>query len=500
MKLTAIIILSACLTASVNGYCQKVTISEKNASLEKVFKEIKKQTGYVFFYDVNIFDGAKPVAIQVKDVAIEQALKEILQDQLLDFSIENKTIAIVKKEPSIINEQTPLPPPPIIVRGHVVNEVGEPVRATVTVKGAGKGATSTNDNGEFAMVVKDLQGSLVFSAVGIEILEIKLDGRTELTVNVKTKVSVLDEVHMIAYGTTTRRLSTGSISKIKGEDMRKQPVENPMLALGGRVPGLQITQINGMAGGAVSITVRGRNSLGAGTEPLYIIDGVPFAHTQTSVSFSNGVIAQTLGGLANATNGTSPFVTLNAADIESIEVLKDADATAIYGSRGSNGVVLITTRKVKTNRTSVDASFYTGWGRPTIMPEMLNTQQYVAMRKEAFKNDGIVPTASNATDLMVWDTTRYNDWAKILMGETARSYDAQVHFSGGNEQTRFSLSTGYHRETPVFYGNMFDDRIHVRANVTHHSIDKKFSLTLSTGYNIDNNNINTTDMGLLLTL
>jgi TonB-linked SusC/RagA family outer membrane protein len=499
MKLTAIIIFSACLTASVNGYGQKVTISEKNASLEKIFKEIKKQTGYVFFYDVNIFDGAKPVTIQVKDVAVEQVLKEILQDQLLDYSIENKTIAIVKKDPSTIKEQTPLPPQPIRVRGRVVNEVGEPVRATVIVKGGGKAATSTNDNGEFVIMVGDFRGSLIISAVGIELLEIKLDGRTELTVNVKTKASVLDEVQMMAYGTTTRRFNTGSISKIKGEDIRKQPVENPMLALGGRAPGLQITQVNGMAGGAVSISVRGKNSLGAGSEPLYIIDGVPFAHSLLNVSFANGVTAQTLGGLASATNGTSPFVLLNAADIESIEVLKDADATAIYGSRGSNGVLLITTRKAKTNKTSVDASFYTGWGRPTIMPEMLNTQQYVAMRKEAFKNDGIVPTTSNATDLMVWDTTRNNDWAKILMGETARSYDAQLRFSGGNEQTRFSLSTGYHRETSIFYGNMFDDRIHIRANMTHHSIDNKFSLTISTGYNIDNNNITTTNIGELLT-
>src|SRR6187549_2102228 len=145
MKLTAIIILSACLTASVNGYGQKVTISEKNASLEKVFKEIKKQTGYVFFYDVSIFDGAKPVTLKVKDVAIEQVLKEILQDQLLDYSIENKTIAIVKKDPSIIKEQTPLPPQSITVRGRVVNDVGEPVRATVTINSTGA-ATSTNDN------------------------------------------------------------------------------------------------------------------------------------------------------------------------------------------------------------------------------------------------------------------------------------------------------------------------------------------------------------------
>ena len=190
-----------------------------------------------------------------------------------------------------------MPPPPITVRGRIINDAGEPVQATVTVKGTGKAATSTNDNGEFAIVVGDLQDSLIISAVGIEILEIKLNGRTELTVNVKTKVSVLDEVQMIAYGTTTRRLSTSSISKIKGEDIRKQPVENPMLALGGRAPGLQITQVNGMAGGAVSISIRGRNSLGAGSEPLYIIDGVPFAHSLSNVLFANGVTAQTLGGL-----------------------------------------------------------------------------------------------------------------------------------------------------------------------------------------------------------
>src|SRR5687767_3685536 len=137
MKLTAIIILSACLTMSANGYCQKVTISEKNASLEKVLLEIKKQTGYVFFYDVNIFDGAKPVTIQVKDVAIEQVLKEMLQDQPLDYIIDDKTISIVKKDPSILKE-TPLPPPPITVSGRIVDDAGEPVSATVSIKGTGK--------------------------------------------------------------------------------------------------------------------------------------------------------------------------------------------------------------------------------------------------------------------------------------------------------------------------------------------------------------------------
>src|SRR5678815_3303848 len=198
---------------------------------------------------------------------------------------------------------------------------------------------------------------------------------------------------MIAYGTTTGRLSTSSISKIKGDDIRKQPVENPMLALGGRVPGLQITQVNGMAGGAVSITVRGRNSLDAGSEPLYIIDGVPFAHSLSNVVFANGVAAQTLGGLANATNGTSPFVTLNAADIESIEVLKDADATAIYGSRGSNGVVLITTKKGVAGKFKVDANLRIGGGNPASKMELMKTPQFREMVREAYTNDGIPITS-----------------------------------------------------------------------------------------------------------
>src|SRR5688572_30832620 len=146
MKLTSIIILSACITISAKGYSQKVSISEKNASLEKVINVIKKQTSYNFFYDPRIFDGAKPVTIQAKDLTIEQVLKEVLQNQHLDYFIEGKTITIVKKDPSILKEQTPLPPPPITVRGRVINDAGEPV-ANATVKGTGKVSTSTNDNG-----------------------------------------------------------------------------------------------------------------------------------------------------------------------------------------------------------------------------------------------------------------------------------------------------------------------------------------------------------------
>ncbi len=507
MKFTAVLLLAATLQVSAKTAAgQNVTYIAKNEVLEKVFTAIKQQTGYVFFYKLPDLQGAKPVTVELKDQPVKDALQIILKDQPLSFLMEGNTVFITpKKAESAVTRASntgvyTTDPGSLLVdlHGVVRDESGKPSAGiTISIKG-GKAIGATNDNGEFTLTGVGNNAILVFSGVSIESFEIKVSGKTTLYLTAKSKVSLLDEVQMIAYGTTTRRLTTSSIAKIKGDDIRKQPVEDPMLALGGRLPGLQITQTSGISGGAVSVVVRGKGSLGAQSDPLYIIDGVPFAHSLTSVLFSNGVSAQTLGGLTNASTFTSPFVNLNAADIESIEILKDADATAIYGSRGSNGVVLITTRKAKSSKTSVDANFYSGWGRPTAMPKMLNTRQYIAMRREAFNNDGIVPTASNATDLMVWDTTRYTDWGKFLAGKTARNFDGQVRLSGGSEQTQFSLSTGFHRETPIFYGNMYDNRVNVRANLVHHSIDKKFSLTLNTGYSVDDNNINTTDMGQLL--
>jgi len=480
---------------------RKVTLSVKKEELKAILKSLEKQAGVTFTYTPNVIRNKKKITLALNDARLEEVLSQLFSPSIKFTAVDEEEVVVLSvSQPNAMSEIMAEASTLVPIKGVLNDESGKPLAGvSIRIKG-GEIIGMTNDKGEFALTGVEDGAILVFSALSIETFEIKLNGNSELTLIAKTKVSALDEVQIIAYGTTTGRLTTSSISKIRGEDIRKQPVENLMLALSGRLPGLQITQTSGIAGGAVSVTVRGKSSLGAGTEPLYIIDGVPFAQSLTSVLFSNGITAQTLGGLVSATTGTSPFVNLNSSDIESIEVLKDADATAIYGSRGANGVILITTRKAKASKLSVDVSFYSGWGRPTRMPEFLNTRQYVAMRKEAFKNDGILPTAANASDLMVWDTTRYINWAGFLMGETARSNDAQVRLSGGNQQTQFSLSTGFHRETPIFYGNMFDNRINIRASLGHHSIDNKFSLTLNTGYSVDNNNINTTDMGQLQTI
>ncbi|MBV8252063.1 MAG: SusC/RagA family TonB-linked outer membrane protein [Chitinophaga sp.] len=501
MKLTMVLLTTGLLHVYANGVSQNISFSGKNVPLETVFAAVKQQTGYVFMYTEALLRESHPVTANEKEVSLEKFLADIFQPQPLQYSIKGKSIFVYAKPLDVLTAVINNVTQPIT--GHITGTDGQPLPgASVTVKG-GKQAGVTNADGAFTIAV-NAGDVLVISFIGYEKKEYTVTAAMiksgNLVIPLSRATSVLDDIQIIAYGATTKRLTTGSIAKLKGEDIRKQPVESPLLALSGRLPGVQISQTSGLAGAPVSVTIRGKNTLGAGSDPLYVIDGVPFAHSLGSVTFASGISAQTMGGLMGASAGVSPFVTINPADIESIEVLKDADATAIYGSRGANGVVLITTRKAKAGKTSVDASYYTGWARPTRIAKMLNTQQYVAMRKEAFNNDGIIPTTSNATDLMVWDTTRYTDWGKLLLGKQARSNDAQVRVSGGSQQTQVSLAAGFHRETPIYYGNMPDNRANVHANMSHRSSDNKFSISFSGGFSSDKNNITTTDLMQFLTV
>ncbi|MNS15967.1 TonB-dependent Receptor Plug Domain protein [compost metagenome] len=491
MKLIFVILTVTILHASANSFGQSVSIRENNIALVNAINEIRKQTGYDFFYNDRLIDNAKKVDLNLKNVSIDEALKACFADQDLIYTIDDKIVTIKPKEVSIVNKiinYLAL----IEVKGLILDEKGQPLPgATVIAKGTSK-SVITDAEGRFILSA-DQGSTLVVIYVGYKKKEIQVQSNS-VTIQMVPDVANLDQVQVIAYGTTTRRLNTGTVAKIKGEDIRNQPVENPVLALSGRLPGVQITQASGNPGAPVSVIIRGKSSLGASSEPLYVIDGVPFAHALGNVTFATGTSAQTLGGLMSGTAGTSPFVNINPADIESMEVLKDADATAIYGSRGANGVVLITTRRAKAGKTTLDFSFNSGWSRPSRLPKMLNTQQYVAMRKEAFKNDGIVPTTANATDLMVWDTTRYTDWTKLLLDKTARSYDSQLRLSGGGQQTQFSLAAGYHRETPPYYGNMYDDRVNLHSNINHRSSDDKFSVSFNATYSTDKNNFVTSDI------
>ncbi|NCU06019.1 MAG: TonB-dependent receptor plug domain-containing protein, partial [Chitinophagaceae bacterium] len=341
----------------------------------------------------------------------------------------------------------------ITIKGNVINEEGNPVSAaTITIKGT-TNSTVANTKGEFTLLNTKPNDTLMVSAIGYQTAIESNNMRGLITVILKRKITELDETVIIAYGTTTKRYNTGNVATITTAQLATQPLSNPLAALHGRVPGLVVTQASGAPGSAIKIEIRGRTSLetsASGNDPLFIIDGIPF-------SPGNEVVSQLRSSANNprsaSQGGLSPFALINPADIESIDILKDADATAIYGSRGANGVVLITTKQAKPGRTSFTVNTFTGISRIATRVEMLNTQQYLQMRREAFANDGSTPTVANAPDLLLWDTTRYTNFVNNFVGNTATNSNIQLSLAGGNSNTRFLLGTGYNRETAVFPGS-----------------------------------------------
>jgi TonB-linked SusC/RagA family outer membrane protein len=322
--------------------------------------------------------------------------------------------------------------------------------------------------------------------VGYKTTNIKIGERANYAVLMNVAVDDLDKVQIQAYGKTNRRLATGNIATVTAEEIEKQPVMNPLQALQGRVPGLVVTQTSGYASAPFKVELRGRNNINdlLTSDPLYIVDGVPLTVSEVgnNSTYNSGSSGFWQNKVVPPARGQSPFFSINPDDIESIEVLKDADATAIYGSRGANGVLLITTKRGKAGKTKVDGSISQGIKTITRHWEMLNTQQYIEMRKEAFKNDNISMSNLNAFDLLVWDSTRYTDWQKYLWENNGRTTDAQAGISGGNNQITFRLGSGYTRTTDITTSNGADERFSLALNLGYKSINQRFGLAISNIY------------------
>jgi TonB-linked SusC/RagA family outer membrane protein len=444
---------------------QAISFSVEHESLEKVFLLIEKQSGYNFIYTSEAMSRAKPVTIQVRNETLSNVLRQCFKDQPLSYTTENRYV-IVKLKPADrpVSSQR-------LLRGKVLNENGMPLAGvSIYIKNSSL-ATGSDENGEF--IFQNAPDSLTMLITGAEIesQEIVISNQPFVLINVRTKIGVLDESVVIAYGKTSRRYSTGTVSSVKASEISKQPVSNPLTALAGRISGLQVSQISGVPGATHTVRLRGQNSIANGNDPLFIIDGVPFPSSTLNGPF---------GGPASVSS--SSFSNLNPSDIESIEVLKDADATAIYGSRGANGVILITTKKGVQGKTKFSANMYSGAGKITRKIDLLKTPEYISMRKEAFANDGVNPTNANAPDLLLWYTSRYTDWQDVLIGNTMHISDVNASLSGGNTQTQFLIGTGYHKETTVFPGEFAEEKISGSMSIVHRSIDGKFNLSLSNSY------------------
>jgi len=301
-------------------------------------------------------------------------------------------------------------------------------------------------------------------------------------------VNKIEEIVVNAgYYSVKDKERTGSIAKVTAKDIQNQPVNNVLSTVQGRMAGVNIIQNSGVPGSGFQVQIRGKNSLrNEGNNPLYIVDSVPIGGEVKTFGFTPAILP---------TGNINPLNSINPNDIESIEILKDADATAIYGSRGANGVILITTKKGKSGKLSVTLGTSYGISNVISRLKMMNTEQYLDMRRQAFSNSGISAYPATAYDINgTWDKNRYTDWSKTLIGNTAASSNTNIQLSAGSETTSFMISLGHNEQGTAFGENFKYTTNNISTNLSHRSTDKKLNVSISNMFSIQKNNVINSDI------
>ena len=498
----------ACLLFSARLLAQpprEITLSIKNAALDTVLAEIKKQAAVSFFYDKEIPGVAGKVSVHVKKADLSTVLNLCFKNTPISYTVVGNIVVLVIDNTKKNADGSPKSPdeaaPQNNVRGIVYGSKGVRLNgASVVIKRSRQG-TITKADGTFELRNLRAEDTLLVSFIGYASQEvpstvrIEFSGQwtsvvqTDFAVTLKETNNELDVVQVSAYGSqTTKRLAIGELSQVNAREIDRQPVSNPLLALKSIVTGVLVTPTSGYSNAPVKVEIRGRSSIDPTSisDPLYIIDGVPLIQANIGVlqnsSYRNGSTGLQQAGMSFS-GGQSPLANLNMNDIESITVLKDAAATAMYGSRAGNGVILITTKKGRPGQTDFTVSVNQMINHVIGHYDMLNTGQYLQMRTEALRNDGLTPSVATAPDLVLWDPKRNVDWQKTLW-KSARSTSVQASLSGGSELTTFRISSQYSKRNDVspLPDNNNNRSANVAFNVSHRSLDQKLTVDLATTY------------------
>ncbi|PWS33378.1 SusC/RagA family TonB-linked outer membrane protein [Pedobacter paludis] len=485
MKLTTFIMILALSQLSAKTLAQKINLQFSNTPVEKVLQQITRQTGTEFLYDSGELKNKK-ISVNLSGASLDEALGTMLTPLGLEYKIRDKNVVISRTEVSILDKIKNFFSD-IDVRGRIVDEAGRPLAGvTIKMKTNSRG-TISNANGEFSLKNVGENTLLVFSFLGRETIEMQAKEDVG-QISMILSDSRLDEVEVTAYGKTTQRLTTGNQITIGSKDLEKNPVTNVLMALQGRVPGLNIAQQSGFVNAGVRYQVQGSNSILNGNDPYVLVDGVPYFSTLQGNLLDVG----SSGTRANQANG-SPLSFLNPSDIESVTVLKDADATAIYGSKAANGAILITTKKGASGPLKVDFQFQHGRSAPARHLDLMNTAQYLEMRREALKNDGLSLRPVDYDINGVWDNTRYTDWQKELINNSASFTQANVTLSGGTNNVTYLIGTSFNRQTPSIKGDFNDKKASMHFNLNGTSKNQKFKFQFTGSYMDDVNRLPVTD-------
>lgn len=460
-----------------NSFSQeKINIdADKEVSVHQVFRIIKNQTKYRFLYPENLFENAPRVALKKGVIYLEQLLDQTLSSINLNFKLSKNNVIVINENNNV--QPTTKEQQAIRIKGNVTDETGQPLPgANIIEKGTANG-TQTDFDGKFSLDVADENSTLIISYLGFVTQEIDLNNQAELTVVLLEDTASLDEVVVIGYGTLSRSKVIGAVSSIGSDDIGELPVNGIDESIAGRVAGVQIVS-SGTPGGGSAINIRGIGTLTAGGSPLIVVDGYPL----------------TEGSDLNA---------INPNDIQSIDILKDAASTAIYGSRGANGVVLVTTKRAKSDKVSFDFNTYSGFQGVLNEPKFMDAYQFAEVIKEA-RDWGYVSADplnrsendDNATRLSQGAVSRHliptnfdkylagtpgltnNDWLDDLFRSgKIESYDLAVSGRSGN--TNWYVSGGYFNQEGLIVGSDFERYI-AKINLETKFSDKiKFGVNLS---------------------
>lgn len=450
MKLTAVILLSVSLQAWAEGYGQSVTVDVENVPISKVFRIIEKQSNYVFFFDQSLIEKGEKVTVRARNRPLKDVLEECFSNQPFTYTIIGSMIVIKAKEKQAREQEQVQDLDRMPVKGRVVTDKGLPLTgASIMLKNSSRGTTADADGNFF--LEAEAGAVLVVSYVGFKQKEIVVQSsNTFLNVVLSAEDSEVENIVVIAYGRVKKSDLTGSVSQVKGSEISSYPTTNVIQALSGRASGVRVIQNNGTPGSAISVRIRGANSILGGNEPLYIIDGMPSTPTY-----------------------------LQSADIESMEILKDASSTAMYGSRGSNGVVLITTQSGKKNqptRVKLDMGYSTQ--SITKKMKLLNPYQYVSLYNEQAANDGLAPYFTQQ-EVDSFRNVKGTDWQDLIL-RRAPIYSTNISVSDGSEKTSIYLSGGAFMQEGIIPNSDYN-RYSLRANINH-EISPFATISLNTVY------------------
>ena len=455
---------------------RRVTLRLEAASLRTALTQIGQVADVKFTYNSRLLPTNRRISVEVREERLEAVLDRVLRPLGIGYTVVSRQI-ILKALPTLPQsgflDSQPEEVPDVTVSGRVTDEAGAGLPAVnVAVKGTTRG-TTTDGDGRYRLAVPDGSAVLVFSSVGYEKVEVVVGNRTTVDVALKADVQSLNEVVVVGYGAVKKRDLTGSVASVSSSELKAQPISSFNQALQGRVAGVQVTNSSNAPGGGVTIRVRGGNSISASNDPLYVIDGFPITNPAPAT------------GASGSASFPNPLATLNPNDIESIEILKDASATAIYGSRGANGVVLVTTRRGKEGKNNVDFEAYYGVQRITKLLDLATAEQHTAAKNEQLRNLNFAERYGNPAGAYPKKPAEYGagtDWQREIFRE-APMQNYQLTFSGGNDKLRYLVSGNYFNQDGIVITTHFKrytSRINLDATVSSRlKIGTNFTITRS---------------------